>query len=151
MMAEKFTKPNPRFNQASLLEKMEKEKIGTKATRSDIISTLFKRNYISNTIAIPYLEQRNRLGGVGIEATDIGFEIIQSMRKYMPSIVSTDLTRSMEEQLDEIESGKAKSKFVIDYAIAKLKEAIIPFKEREIEIGNQITEALDITRNKRWY
>jgi DNA topoisomerase-1 len=149
MMAEKFTKPSPRFNQASLLEKMEKEKIGTKATRSDIISTLFKRNYISNTIAIPYLEQRNRLGGVGIEATDIGFEIIQSMRKYMPSIVSTDLTRSMEEQLDEIESGKAKSKFVIDYAIAKLKEAIIPFKEREIEIGNQITEALDITRNKQ--
>jgi DNA topoisomerase-1 len=149
MMAEKFTKPSPRFNQASLLEKMEKEKIGTKATRSDIISTLFKRNYISNTIAIPYLEQRNRLGGVGIEATDIGFEIIQSMCKYMPSIVSTDLTRSMEEQLDEIESGKAKSKFVIDYAIAKLKEAIIPFKEREIEIGNQITEALDITRNKQ--
>ena len=149
MMAEKFTKPSPRFNQASLLEKMEKEKIGTKATRSDIISTLFKRNYISNTISIPYLEQRNRLGGVGIEATDIGFEIIQSMRKYMPSIVSTNLTRSMEEQLDEIESGKAKSKFVIDYAIVKLKEAIIPFKEREIEIGNQITEALDITRNKQ--
>jgi DNA topoisomerase-1 len=150
LMAEKFTQPSPRFNQASLLEKMEKEKIGTKATRSDIISTLFKRNYISDTIAIPYLEQRNRLGGeVGIEATDIGFEIIQSMRKYMPSIVSTDLTRSMEEQLDEIESGKAKSKFVIDYAIAKLKEAIIPFKEREIEIGNQISEALDITRNKQ--
>ena len=42
----------------------------------------------------------------GIEATDIGFEIIQSMRKYIPNIVSTDLTRSMEEQLEGIESGK---------------------------------------------
>lgn len=149
MMAEKFTQPSPRFNQASLLEKMEKEKIGTKATRSDIISTLFKRNYISNSIANPYFGRKNGLGGVGIEATDIGFEIIQSMRKYMPSIVSTDLTRSMEEQLDEIESGKAKSEFVIEHAIAKLKEAITPFKEREIEIGNQITKALDVTRNKQ--
>jgi DNA topoisomerase-1 len=149
MVAEKFTQPSPRFNQASLLEKMEKEKIGTKATRSDIISTLFKRNYISNIITNSYFEQKNGLGGVGIEATDIGFEIIQSMRKYMPSIVSTDLTRSMEEQLDEIESGKALSKFVIEYATAKLKEAITPFKEKEIEIGNQITKALDITRNKQ--
>jgi DNA topoisomerase I len=150
MMAGRFTKPSPRFNQASLLEKMEKEKIGTKATRSDIISTLFKRNYIINTITIPYLEQKNGLGGVGgIEATDIGFEILQTMRKYIPSIVSIDLTRSMEEQLEEIESGKAKSEFVIEYAIAKLKEAITPFKEREIEIGNQITQAVDITRNKQ--
>jgi DNA topoisomerase-1 len=55
----------------------------------------------------------------------------------------------MEEQLEEIESGKAKSEFVIEYAIAKLKEAITPFKEKEIEIGNQITQAVDITRNKQ--
>ena len=48
-MDEKFTQPPSRFNQASLLEEMEKEKIGTKATRSEIISTLFKRNYITGT------------------------------------------------------------------------------------------------------
>ena len=70
---------------------MEKEKIGTKATRSNIISTLFKRNYITST-TITY-QKENNLGGVGaIQATDIGFEIIQSMRKYIPNIVSTDLT-----------------------------------------------------------
>jgi DNA topoisomerase I len=39
-MDEKYTQPQPRFNQATLLEKMEKEKIGTKATRSEVISTL---------------------------------------------------------------------------------------------------------------
>ncbi|MFZ0896388.1 MAG: DNA topoisomerase I, partial [Candidatus Nitrosopolaris sp.] len=81
-MDKKFTQPPPRFNQASLLEEMEKEKIGTKATRSEIISTLFKRNYIVSTTN----------GRGGIEATEIGFQIIQSMRKYVPSIVSTDLT-----------------------------------------------------------
>ena len=39
-MDNKYTQPPARFNQASLLEKMEKEKIGTKATRSEVISTL---------------------------------------------------------------------------------------------------------------
>ena len=31
----------------------------------------------------------------------------------------------------------------------KLNEAIIPFKEKEIEIGNRITVALNITKNKQ--
>ena len=64
------------------------------------------------------------------------------MRKYIPSIVSTEFTRSMEEQLEHIESGKAKSSLVIDYAINKIKEAVVPFKEKETEIGRQITDAI---------
>jgi len=138
-MDKKFTQPPPRFNQATLLEEMEKEKIGTKATRSEIISTLFKRNYITSTTN----------GRGGIEATEIGFQIIQSMRKYVPSIVSTDLTKSMEEQLEEIESGKASSTLVIENAIDKLKGVMITFKEKEIEIGRQITDAVLISQNKQ--
>jgi DNA topoisomerase I len=130
----KFTQPPPRFNQASLLGKMEKEKIGTKATRSEVISTLLKRNYIIAT-------------GTAIKATDIGFEILQSMRKYIPDVVSTDLTRFMEEQLECIESGKGKSSLVIDYAKRRLREAIIPFKENEAEIGREITNAVAISQN----
>jgi len=145
-MSEKFTQPPVRFNEASLLEKMEKEKIGTKATRSEIISTLFKRNYITSTTYRGESVGRTRSG---IEATDIGFEVIQSMREYIPNIVSTNLTRSMEEQLDKIEVGKAKSAVVIEAAIARLKEAVVSFKEKEIEIGRQITEAITITRNKQ--
>ena len=147
-MDERFTKPTFRFNQASLLEEMEKEKIGTKATRSDVISTLFKRNYISST-TITYQKENNVARGGGIQATDIGFEIIQSMRKYIPNIVSTDLTRSLEEQLEGVESGKISSAFVIEYAISKLKEAIVPFKEKEVEIGHQITDAIVSTKNKQ--
>src|SRR2546425_97299 len=138
-MDKKFTQPPPRFNQASLLEEMEKENIGTKATRSEIISTLFKRNYIASTTN----------GRGGIEATEIGLQIIQSMRKYVPSIVSTDLTKSMEEQLEEIESGKARSTLVIENAIDKLKGTMITFKEKEIEIGRQITDAVLISQNKQ--
>jgi DNA topoisomerase-1 len=142
-----FTQPPVRFSQASLLEGMEKEKIGTKATRSEIIETLFKRNYISSTT---YRKgDTRRTIRTGIEATDIGFEIIQSMRKYIPKIVSTDLTRCMEEQLEEIEVGNAKSPVIIDTAINRLKKAIVTFKENEMDIGQQITDAVLITRNKQ--
>jgi DNA topoisomerase-1 len=136
----KFTQPPPRFNQASLLEKMEREKVGTKATRSEVTNTLFKRNYIISS---------NSSTGSGIEATDIGFEIIQSMRKYIPSIVSTELTRSMEEQLEGIELGKDGSSLVVDYSKHRLREAIIPFKKNEIEIGREITDAVIISQNKQ--
>ena len=149
MTAEKLTEPPHRFNQASLLEKMENEKIGTKATRSYIINTLFRRNYIRKTSAISNWERNNASKQGGIEATDIGFEIIDLMRKYVPKIVSTTLTRSTEEQLEEIESGKANSDFVLKHATAKLKEAITLLKQREIEVGNRITEALDVTKNRQ--
>jgi DNA topoisomerase-1 len=150
-MAERLTQPPSRFNQSTLLEEMETKKIGTKATRSEIINTLFKRNYFSNVSSskdVSGSRQSNGSGG-GIEATDLGVEIVQSMRKYLPNIVSTDLTRSMEELLEGIEFGEARSDFVIKYSNAKLKEAIIPFKEKEIEIGNRITDALNVTRNKQ--
>jgi DNA topoisomerase IA len=66
---EKSIQPPLRFNQASLLEQMEKEQIETKATRSEIISTLFKRNYI--------IANQNL---VGIEFTDLRFAVIETMK-----------------------------------------------------------------------
>ncbi len=87
-LTDKFTQPPTRFNQSSLLEKMEKEKIGTKATRSEIINTLFKRNYINNTITTSRKKESDDIvSKTGIEPTDIGFEIIKSMGKYIPNIV----------------------------------------------------------------
>jgi DNA topoisomerase I len=153
---EKFSQPPPRFNQATLLEQMEKDNIGTKATRSEIISTLFKRNYVNNVSNYRseetnhhHQQQQRRAVKIGIEATDVGFEIIQSMRKYIPEIVSKDLTRSTEAQLEEIESGKMKSTVVFENVIDKLKTTVISFKKNEIDIGDQITEALIITRKRQ--
>ena len=146
ILTEKLTQPPTRFNPSSLLEKMEKEKIGTKATRSEIINTLFKRNYITNTVASPKEKETNDLIlSTGIKPTDLGFEVIQSMRKYIPNIVSIDLTRSMEEQLDKIESGEIKSEFVLNHSKNKLKEAMVILKENQKEIGTQITSAVKTT------
>ncbi|MEJ7642154.1 MAG: DNA topoisomerase I [Candidatus Nitrosocosmicus sp.] len=146
ILIEKQTQPPTRFNPSSLLEKMEKERIGTKATRSEIINTLFKRDYITNAVVPPKEKETNDLVlSTGIKPTDLGFEVIQSMRKYIPNIVSVDLTRSMEEQLDKIESGEIKSDLVLDHSKNKLKEAMVILKEHQKEIGTQITSAVKTT------
>jgi DNA topoisomerase-1 len=149
-LTEKFTQPPFRFNESSLLEEMEKEKIGTKSTRSEIINTLFRRNYITNSVGTFKKEDTNEVvSRTGIEPTDLGFTIIQSLRKYVPNIVSTDLTRSMEEHLEEIELGKAKSEFVVDFAKEKLNEAIAFFKQNQKDIGVQISNAVITTGNSQ--
>jgi DNA topoisomerase-1 len=127
-MKEKFTQPPYRYNQASLLAKMEQEKIGTKATRADIISTLFKRNYVAACKS-------------GLEVTDLGFAVIDSMREFMPGIISTDLTSLMEEQLENVEQGSVDSVSVIERAADRLIESLASFMEKEADIGARINDA----------
>ncbi|AFU56965.1 DNA topoisomerase IA [Candidatus Nitrososphaera gargensis Ga9.2] len=134
-MEEKFTQPPYRYNQASLLAKMEQEQIGTKATRADIIATLFKRNYIASSVR------------GGIEVTDLGFAVIDSMRTFVPAIISTSLTRSMEEQLEKVEQGSAESVLVIEQAVDKLIESLSAFIEKEVDIGARIGNAASSSAN----
>jgi hypothetical protein len=55
----------------------------------------------------------------------------------------------MEEQLEEIELGKANSEFVVDFAKDKLNEAIVFFKQNQKDIGVQISDAVITTGNSQ--
>jgi len=80
----------PRYNQATLLEKMQSEEIGTKATRADTISTLLVRGYVAGATLVP---------------TELGFALVEAMREHCPQIISTRLTRDIEAQLERVESS----------------------------------------------
>lgn len=135
MMEEKFTQPPWRYSQASLLAKMEEEEIGTKATRADTIATLFKRGYVAAA----------KKGG--IEATDLGFAVVESMREHAPAIVSTELTRSMEEQLEGIEQGAKEPADVVEYAVERLVGSLAAFRKQGATIGKQIGSAAAMQSN----
>ncbi|ALI37411.1 DNA topoisomerase 1 [Candidatus Nitrosocosmicus oleophilus] len=173
-LLEKFTQPPPRYNQSTLLQKMEREKIGTKATRSEIIGTLFKRNYITNLVppattatnqSVTYDSKISKnypisnnqkvktskleYTGVqksGLRPTEIGIAIVSSMKKYIPNIVSTSLTQDMETQLEQIESGNSTSIQVVEKARTQIKEAIQSFNINETKIGQEISLALEANR-----
>jgi DNA topoisomerase-1 len=127
ILEDKFTQPSPRYNPSSLLRKMEKEEIGTKATRAGIIQTLYDREYI--------YEER-------IVVTDLGFQVIDVLKKYCPTVVSSELTRKLEEKMSEIQQKKETKENVLQSVIEILKPVTEKLKEKERVIGAQLTQAL---------
>jgi len=127
IIEDKFTKPPPRYNPSSLLKRMQEEEIGTKATRAGIIQTLYDRKYIR--------EER-------IVVTDLGFEVINVLKKYCPTVVSIELTRKLEERMSEIQQRKETRENVLQDAIKILKPVTEKLKEKEKVIGAQLSQAL---------
>ncbi|MGA3060001.1 MAG: DNA topoisomerase I [Candidatus Bathyarchaeia archaeon] len=130
----KFTKPPARYNPRTLLLKMEKEDIGTKATRAATIQTLYDRKYIQ--------------GNESLAVSDLGFEIIEILVKYCPTVVSPQLTRTLEKKMNEIQQGKETKKAALQNAVEILKPVLLDFKEKESVIGEQISQVLKEARLK---
>jgi DNA topoisomerase-1 len=127
ILEDKFTKPPPRYNPSSLLGKMEKEEVGTKATRARIIQTLYDRKYIR---------------GEKIVVTDLGLEVIDVLKKYCPSIVSLELTRKLEQRMNEIQQGYETREKVLKDTIDILKSVTEKLRENEKIIGEQLNRAI---------
>ncbi|HVP40834.1 MAG TPA: DNA topoisomerase I [Candidatus Krumholzibacteriaceae bacterium] len=128
---DRFTLPPPRYNPSSLLKKMEKEDIGTKATRAEIIETLYNRKYIA--------DER-------ITVTDLGYDVTEILHKYCPSLISVKLTRDLEQKMEQIQLGKERRENVLCETVAYLKPLLEDFKKKEEEIGEALSEAV---RNAR--
>jgi len=124
---DKFTSPPPRYNPGSLLKKMEEEGIGTKATRADIIETLYDRRYIT--------EER-------INVTDLGFDVTTILAKHCPTIISVEFTRDLEEKMEKIQTQNENRETVLAKAIQTLKPVLTVLKENEQDIGKTLTDAI---------
>lgn len=98
-LEEKMTKPPPRYTEASLIKKLEKEGIGRPSTYASIINTIFQRQYVQ--------DQKNKLF-----ATELGLAVHKALQGRF-AFYEIPYTRSMEEHLDQIASGKNNFKDVI--------------------------------------
>lgn len=124
---EKFEQRPPRYNPGSLLEKMEKEKIGTKATRADIIATLVARGYVS---------------GESMEATELGFSVVEAMERFAPSIISTGLTRSIEEKLGRVEEDGGGEAAMLRETVRSVADQLAALSAEEDALGEELGSAL---------
>ena len=88
-----FTQPPPRYTEASLIKALEERGIGRPSTYAATISTIIDRGYV--TVA----ERRLQPEYVGEVVTDLLVE-------HFGDFVDYDFTARMEEDLDEIASGK---------------------------------------------
>ena len=127
VLEDKFTAPPARYNPSSILKRMEKEEIGTKATRAGIIQTLNSRKYTR--------EER-------IVVTDLGLEVVDVLKEYCPTVVSIELTRKLEERMNEIQQGNETRENVLQDTIEILKPVVEELKEKERVIGERLSQAL---------
>ena len=126
-LEEKYTQPPPRYNPSSLLKEMEDMEIGTKATRADIIETLFRRGYVK--------DQR-------IIATPLAFRITEILTKYCPKVIDVTFTRELEAMMEQIELGKQTHEHVVLEAVEYLKPVVEDLKLKEEEIGKELTSII---------
>ena len=124
---DKFTCPPPRYNPSSLLKKMEELGIGTKATRADIIQTLYNRGYVK--------DER-------IAVTELGFDVIEILGKYASIVVSAKLTQELEDKMEQIQNNRMNRETVLAEVVEQLKPQLEQFKENEERIGESLTKAI---------
>ena len=127
---EKQTQPPNRYSPASIIKELEKRNLGTKATRANIIETLYNRNYVK---------------GKSIQATELGIKLIDSLEKHSPIIIDEKLTRNFEKDMDAIRASKKdlnkKQEVIIKKAEETLTKISTDFKKQEKEIGKELNEA----------
>ncbi|MBN1869454.1 MAG: type I DNA topoisomerase [Candidatus Omnitrophica bacterium] len=104
-----FTKPPPRYSDASLVKALEEDGIGRPSTYASIIQTVVMRNYV--------LRDRGYL-----QPTELGTQICDLLVEYFSKIMDLGFTAKMEDSLDLIEEGKMDSSDL-------LNEFYKPFKE----------------------
>ncbi|MDO5718462.1 MAG: type I DNA topoisomerase [Tissierellia bacterium] len=95
-----FTKPKPRFTEASLVKALEEDGIGRPSTYSSIIRNILNRNYVE-------LEKKQFV------PTQIGINVNELLAKYFSDIVNEEFTAQMEKNLDDIVDNKADWKKII--------------------------------------
>jgi len=111
-----FTKPLPRYTEASLVKRLEKEGIGRPSTYVPTISTLQYRTYV---------EKVNKK----FKPTELGITVNSFLIQYFSDVVNVAFTAKMEKQFDEVESDKKKWENVLD----KFYKAF----SKDLEKGNQ--------------
>lgn len=130
-----FTKPPPRFTEASLVKELESDGIGRPSTYAQIISTLRDRKYVD-------LEQRRLI------PTDLGKTVNTLLVDQFPEIFSIKFTADMETELDKVEAGEYGWKAVLSDFYTPFSERLKTVEENRDEIKKATQKVSDIVCDK---
>ncbi|MDD5436082.1 MAG: type I DNA topoisomerase [Candidatus Omnitrophica bacterium] len=131
--AQHFTKPPPRYSDASLVKALEELGIGRPSTYAPIIQTITARDYVRRESGYFY-------------PTELGTIVEELLMKHFPKILDVEFTARMEDELDGIEEGEADwltvlkafySPFIHSVEAAKLEMKDV---KKEIGATDQICE-----------
>lgn len=117
-----FTKPLPRFSEASLVKELEKNGIGRPSTYASIISVIQDKGYVELVKRYFY-------------PSELGFIVNDLLVASFPDLLDISFTAQMETNLDNVESGSLDevellSRFYDDFSqtLEKAKEQMVSVK-----------------------
>ncbi|MBC7874452.1 MAG: DNA topoisomerase I, partial [Ferruginibacter sp.] len=137
---ERFSRPPPRYTEASLVKKLEELGIGRPSTYAPTISTILKRGYVEkrdkegviryySVFILKGDEISKKLDSetTGAEKSklfpsDLGLVVTDFLKQYFDNIMDYSFTARIEEEFDEVAEGKMKWSNVIE-------EFYTPFKK----------------------
>ncbi len=88
-----FTKPPPRYSDATLVKTLEELGIGRPSTYAPIIQTIVGRDYV------------RRISGY-FHPTELGTIVTELLMKHFPNVLDVEFTARLEDELDGIEEGE---------------------------------------------
>jgi DNA topoisomerase-1 len=131
---ERFTRPLPRYTEASLVKKLEELGIGRPSTYAPTISTILKRGYVEKRdkegvrrelrvllLKNEKIEKLQEYETTGAEKsklfpTDLGLVVTDFLKQYFDDIMDYHFTARIEEEFDEVAQGKMVwSKMIDDF------------------------------------
>ena len=93
LLKQHFTEPPPRFSEATLVKELEANGVGRPSTYASIVRTIQDREYVN--------KKEGRM-----HPSKVGMESCGYLTQNIPTLFEVKFTAGMEDQLDEIESGK---------------------------------------------
>lgn len=123
---ERFTRPAPRYTEASLVKKLEELGIGRPSTYAPTISTVQQRGYVEKrekegvkrdfeilTLKNNEVTERKESENTGAERnklfpTDLGMVVTDFLSEHFDKIMDYSFTAKIEQEFDEIAQGREK-------------------------------------------
>jgi len=121
-----FTQPPPHYSDASLIRELEEKGIGRPSTYASILSNLQDREYVEKREGKYF-------------PSELGTVVTELLVASFPTILNTEFTAEMENQLDDIEEGKSDWKKIIgkfwkpfEKVLESAKEHMKNVKQQEV-------------------